>query len=387
MRLTTRGLGLLVAGASLALLATSLQSPAAARLAALVLAIPAVSALWALWSRGVSRRVGVVRTITPPQLAVGQSATVRLRLTVRALAPWTVIRERVPAPLRRSGGGSAGYVISPDRRGVFLLGPASVHRSDPMNLVRWRVTSAGTQELAVWPRTEDVPSIMRAATRDATMARPRGRPQRNLEDLTVREYRPGDDLHRVHWKSSARQGELMVRHDEPATTHRVDVLLDLGSPQESDPESDTEFAVSACASLTTSLVRDRYTVRILTHHLEAGEVWNDQVVTSSVPEVLDVFARARSAQPPAQAWVRLEHVHRIERSGAGVVVAVLREPSAALLEDLAPLARRRRCIALVVGAAGVDLTVLEQAGWRTSTARGHESISATWASALRDRVG
>src|SRR5690606_23901969 len=104
-------------------------------------------------------------------------------------------------------------------------GPAILQRSDPLHVTTWRTPVGASSEMIVWPRPAPVGDDVLAHALEATAPVPHGTPQRTLEDLTVREYRRGDDLHRVHWRSSARHGELMVRHDEPTTTRVLDVLL------------------------------------------------------------------------------------------------------------------------------------------------------------------
>ncbi|CAM3406511.1 DUF58 domain-containing protein [Occultella aeris] len=383
MRLSARAIGLLISGAILAVLAASMQSLTLARIAGLVVAVPLVSLLWSLVTRATSKPAAVVRTVIPQRPTAGSSATVRLHTTDVRLGPWTTLRERVPSALHRSGTSGGGYTITPPSRGVFSLGPATVHRSDPLNLVRWRVTSGPTDEVIVWPRYADLTREIRAVTLDAAVSRPQGSPQRNLEDLTLREYQRGDDLHRVHWRSSARQGALMVRQDEPSTTHGVDVLLDLGAPEDHSPENGTEWAVSAAASLAVSLIRHRYRVRIATHHTTRGGASDEPLVGPSQTEALDLLARAEAIPADIRDDVHAELMRRARGSGAPILMVVLREPEEALIDRIAPLAGRRRCFALVVSAvARTDLGPLESEGWSVSQVGPDTSVADAWSDLL-----
>src|SRR5205823_12945703 len=67
------------------------------------------------------------------------------------------------------------------------------------------------------------------------------------DDSATREYRLGDDLRRIHWRSTARRGELMVRREEQPWQSRAVVLLDSReSAHHGDgPLSSLEWAVSA----------------------------------------------------------------------------------------------------------------------------------------------
>jgi uncharacterized protein (DUF58 family) len=87
------------------------------------------------------------------------------------------------------------------------------------------------------------------------------------EFLTLRPYEVGDDLRRVHWRASARSGELMIRQDEARWRSRAAVVLDVHSSAH-DAES-FEVAVEAAASITERLVRLSRQVEVVT---SAGEM-------------------------------------------------------------------------------------------------------------------
>ncbi len=71
------------------------------------------------------------------------------------------------------------------------------------------------------------------------------------DDIATREYRDGDDLRRVHWRSTAKRGELMVRREEQPRQMRATVLLDARARghRGDGPASSFEWAVSAAASV------------------------------------------------------------------------------------------------------------------------------------------
>ncbi|MFI5053276.1 MAG: DUF58 domain-containing protein, partial [Acidimicrobiia bacterium] len=85
--------------------------------------------------------------------------------------------------------------------------------------------------------------------------------------LTLRSYELGDDLRRVHWRSTARTGELMIRQDEARWRSRAALVLDVHHAAH-DAES-FEVAVEAAASVITRLVRLRRRVEVVTG---AGEL-------------------------------------------------------------------------------------------------------------------
>src|SRR5690606_41048297 len=109
-----------------------------ARIAAVVLAIPVIAPLWALVSSAFASRRGLRRTLRPRGWQVDVGGSVELTPTGAALPPWSSLRERVPATLRRRGLGPYSYAVLPSQRGRHVLGPAVLVRSDPWAIVWWR---------------------------------------------------------------------------------------------------------------------------------------------------------------------------------------------------------------------------------------------------------
>ena len=130
---------------------------------------------------------------------------------------------------------------------------ADADRRRPVRAVETSRTFTRSQHLLVTPQ------VHRAARRPARRAdragsgenRPRAIASAGEDDATVREYRDGDDLRRVHWRSTARRGELMVRREEQPWQSRCALLLDTRtiSHHGDGPSSSLEWAVSAAASV------------------------------------------------------------------------------------------------------------------------------------------
>ncbi|WP_022916928.1 DUF58 domain-containing protein [Ruania albidiflava] len=360
MRPTARGLGLLAAGAVLAFIATSMHSSTVGSLAALPLATLLVALVWVGLHRLGWPRIDLHRVVQPRRPVVGQWAQVQLQTVPSRLPAWTTLRERLRGQVERGGGDGGGYRVRPLRRGPLQLGPAVVLRTDPLRLVRWRHVAGSSTEVLVWPATVDVADLVRLWPQRYPRPSEAGQPERSLDDLTLRDYRRGDDLRRIHWRSSARHGELLVRQDDPMTDTSLSIIVDLG-PKESSPAAATEWTVSASASLAVALVADGQEAHLALAPMRLP------VPVSDAASALDAFARADHGRPPAP-----------DQNGHDALVAVLRTPDQGLLDELCPLASTRQCLALVVDADPVVADSLTSAGWLVAGTGSGEDIGAMW---------
>ena len=184
------------------------------------------------------RNVWVMRQITPQPAQAGQVVDVWLMtassnrraatwLTGRFedFAPWhegwVRVREVVDvATASMAGGGHGVYRLTPPWRGEVAFGPLRLLADSPLGLWQSRRTDKRTTGLMVWPATAPV-AVPPMAAQDSQSATGMGLPKPHLDDTTLREYQPGDDLHRVHWPSLARTNTLMTRAEEPSAIRRT----------------------------------------------------------------------------------------------------------------------------------------------------------------------
>jgi uncharacterized protein (DUF58 family) len=160
---------------------------------------------------------------------------------------------------------TVGYPVPTSRRGIVAIGPLRVTRGDPLGLVALARSYGGVSEVWVHPRIH----LLRAVP--AGMARSLdGRidkvPHGTITFDSLREYVVGDELRRVHWRSSAKVGELMVREQLDTSEPTIVVLLDDRVSAHPDAES-FESACEAAASIVAAAVREDLPVSL---HLVAG---------------------------------------------------------------------------------------------------------------------
>jgi uncharacterized protein (DUF58 family) len=280
------------------------------------LALVLLSVVWVVVARP---RLAVTRRVDPLRLHVGDLARTDLDCTADGGHPTALLelaesiddgalRARfLLAPIPPGTTVTPAYRIPTDHRGALALGPARVAVSDPLGLARRRHVVAPREEVLVRPRVHAiVPPALGAGRRlahDDDRSPRAAATDATGEFLAVRPYETGDDPRRVHWRSSARTDDLMVRQYEAPRRGATLVFLDTrvrtgATPKRSDddrPAVDLDFerAVEAAASIVTCLQRRRRPVECCT---SAGARLT-RGATDTGPTVLDRLATVAAADP------------------------------------------------------------------------------------------
>ncbi len=302
--LTIRGRAFLAAGGTAFVCAFFLGHDELVRVGALLLALPLATA----WFLGRSRyRLGLVRTMSPTQVTAGQQARVRLDLSNDGRLPTGVLllEDQVPYVLGtrprfvvdRMGSQwrrHVDYQVRSDVRGRFDVGPMKVRLSDPFGLVELERTFSSRSTLVVTPRVEPLPPVpLSGAWTGSGDNRPRAFASGSAEDVTVRDYRRGDDLRRVHWRSSAHAGELMVRREEQPWQSRATLFVDNRrfAHRGTGAASSFEHAVSVAASVAVHLVQRGFSLRLVTATGEEhGAGWHQHDRAAETGPLLESLA-------------------------------------------------------------------------------------------------
>jgi uncharacterized protein (DUF58 family) len=159
------------------------------------------------------------------------------------------------ARLKRQESTTATYRVTCRPRGVYRVGPTMVRANDPLGLAEMSAGTGPVDRIVVYPAVEELSGFPIIRGQDPAMqaSRPEHARRGGEDFYTLREYQRGDDLRRVHWPSSAKTDELMIRQLETPWQSRALVLLDVRSSSFESQEA-FEKAVSGAATIVTHLV-------------------------------------------------------------------------------------------------------------------------------------
>ncbi|MET7638862.1 DUF58 domain-containing protein [Streptomyces sp. NPDC005438] len=405
--LTTRGRSFLAAGAASAICAYVLGQADLLRVGLLLAALPLVCALVLHRTRD---RVTGSRSLTPTRVTAHAEARVVLRVDNIARLPtgMLLLQDQVPYVLgprprfvldRVEPGGhrEVSYQVRSDMRGRYSLGPLQLRLTDPFGMVELARSFQGHSELTVVPHTEPLPPVRLSGENSGYgESRQRALALAGDDDVIPRGYQHGDDVRRVHWRSTARYGELMVRREEQPQRSSCTVLLDTRAHAHvgAGPDSPFEWAVSAAASVCLHLLERDYSVRLVT---DTGDIGGAALGTfadgsDTAGLIMDLLAVVRHSEEE-----QLSSAYRALRGGEdggqdGMLVAFLGTLD---LEDASVVARMRRrsgrALALCVDEAswtgqltpggepdGSPQRALREAGWQVQPVVAGSSMPRLW---------
>ncbi len=174
-------------------------------------------------------------------------------------------RRVVLIPPRR---GRSWLVDTPlTRRGLYDWGPVRVMSTDPFGLFRRVEHFGGKQQILVYPPVVDLPHFQAPPANLPGEGRFRKRTHYVTPNASgIREYAPGDAFNRIHWRSTARTGELMVKTFEldPASDIWIVQDLERRTNAGTGDESTEEYGVRIAASLARLYLVSNRSVGLIT---------------------------------------------------------------------------------------------------------------------------
>ncbi|MHC5019212.1 MAG: DUF58 domain-containing protein [Planctomycetota bacterium] len=167
---------------------------------------------------------------------------------------------RVPGSRRGSPTAEGVYRARFRRRGLHQLGVYVLETAAPFGFARALVAGRQPEEILVLPRIRPIELPRLPEPRVPVRRRSWGRPARDhqMEDFAgMREWRPGENPRRIHWRTSARRGILVMREYESPADRRVTVALEtrLAEGDRNREAARFERAVTLAASLCAALER------------------------------------------------------------------------------------------------------------------------------------
>jgi len=286
--------------------------------------------------------------------------TYTLRNTSRIPKPWLEIHNPTSLPAGLPGraislGGKterSWLIRTPlTRRGHFRIEPLQIRTGDPFGFFESSASVGSGINVTVYPRLEPIPLWrLPAANLDGSQAMRERTLQATPLATTVRPWAPGDAMNRIHWKSTARHGDIQVKEFDLEQTADCWIVLDLERSVQrgSGDESTVEVAVRAAAAIADKALVENRAVGMTVNGHRLAQLQPDRGGRQHL-KVMQLLAAVEGdgSAPIVEALVA--SVPRIRRGMTAVVV------TASLNRDwVKPLAAlRSRGVACVVVALDV----------------------------------
>ncbi|MEX2355861.1 MAG: DUF58 domain-containing protein [Thermaerobacterales bacterium] len=225
-----------------------------------------------LWTWGMGRRLEAWIDAEGRQFQVGDSVDIKVRLENDGPAPmpWLRLTDHTGSPAEPpvyiTTLGSFGHrlyirTIRLVRRGRYPIGPVVVEYGDPMGIFRGRQVLEGTRHLKVYPAIHRLPSLMFRERQPFGRRASKLRAYQDPSSLAdVRPLTPVDNPRFIHWKVSAKRGELHVKEFELRATTTMLIVVDMAAAGHSGHgvQGTEEFAASLAISLAAQAAFDTF---------------------------------------------------------------------------------------------------------------------------------
>lgn len=303
---------------------------------------------------GMLQATRVMRT-APPRAMVGELFAVELTLsnTRPLMSIWIMsvrdtivhVREELIATVlfarvapRSSQAGH--YQLRLMRRGRFQLGPLLTFSRFPLGLVERSRLFSDSAEILVYPRIGRLSSAFRRRWLGATELVARPQPHSGVfhdEFHRLREFRTGDNPRDIHWRSSARRGELILREYQQNRDFNLAVVLDLWQP-DLPKDRNPELIEQALSFAATVIVEHGRACRDAILTLSASGAtsfrWQGQGTSASLESLLDGLAILQPGSGKETIALVNELIQRL--SGSTKVIVMTTRPMSVPLDLHSP---------------------------------------------------
>jgi len=297
--------------------------------------------------------------------------TYTLRNTGRLPKPWLEIHNPTTLP-----GGLPGRALSLrgheerswlvrtglERRGHYRIEPLQIRTGDPFGFFE---ASAGVGQgvtLVVYPKVEALPLWkLPPASIEGAHAQPERTLQTTPLATSVRPYAPGDSMNRIHWRTTARTGEIQVKEFDLEQTADAWIFLDLDATTElgTGDDSTTEVAVRAAASVTDKALEENRAVGLTVNGHRMTVLPADRGARQRL-KILQLLAAVEADGRTPLDEALLTGLTRLRRGMTAIVITAAQDPS--FVRPLAALrARGIGAVVIVLDAPAFETPVDEAA--------------------------
>jgi len=365
-----------------------------------------------LWGRYCLSRVEYQRRLSANRVFFGEDVQLEIEVVNRKILPlpWIQIDDELPEAVTLSKGKSspspeASPVLLTDRilltnflslnwyhkvkrryqmhclqRGYFAFGPARIRSGDLFGFFRRDTEVQTVDYLMVYPKILPLDKLGIASTQPLGDIRTRNYLfQDPILTIGVRDYHHGDSLKRIHWKSTARLGQLQTKVYEPTTTVDMGIFLDVRTTETQHwghivPQL-FELAIIVAASIAYYATTNGHRVGLYSN----GNLYYSPELIRIPPSqhadqmrlILESLARIMPAEVTPLAGLIVDEGRNLSWGSSLVVISAA--PTDALLATLLNMKRAGRRVALViVGDAALSINaesldvyhVGEDVAWR-----------------------
>jgi uncharacterized protein (DUF58 family) len=144
----------------------------------------------------------------------------------------------------------AELMLHCNRWGAFAVGPVYVRARDAFGFHAWEGAIGAAQPLRIYPSVETMQALLEPLETQVYVGNQVSRTRGDgIEFADIREWHPGDRLHRVNWRATARRGELWVNDQHPERNTDIVLFLDTFTDVSLGRRGTLDLTVRAAASL------------------------------------------------------------------------------------------------------------------------------------------
>jgi len=287
--------------------------------------------------------------------------TYTLRNSSRIPKPWLEIHNPTTLPgglpgraITLGGRSERSWLIRAPltRRGHFRIEPLHIRTGDPFGFFEAAATVGQGVSVVVFPRVEALPMWrLPAASLEGSHASPERTLQTTPLAMTVRPYAPGDSMNRIHWRSTARHGEIQVKEFDLEQTADAWIILDLQRSVQTGrgDESTTEAAIRVAAAVADKALTENRAVGMTVNAGRTAYLPADRGGRQH-QKIMQLLAAVDADSSTPLVETLIASVGRLRRGMTAVVITASLDPS--WVRPLAALrARGVSCVVVTIDAA------------------------------------